>query len=82
MGRRVLTNERGMSHDVPEHTTPEPETEEAESVDALARHEPDRPPTEEEEQAAEEAELDPSVAERYREAAELGAEVKGEGQIS
>lgn len=46
----------------------------------------DRPPTAEEEKAAESAELDSktkaSVAEHQKEMDAIGAEVKGEGQIS
>jgi hypothetical protein len=52
-----------------------------EADEALAAHKPDRPPTPDEEQAAEGNDLDEKVAERYREAIETGAEVKGEGRI-
>lgn len=42
----------------------------------------DREPTAEEEAAAERApDLDPSVAENYEHQAELGANIKGEGQV-
>lgn len=56
-------------------------TEEAEEQEAHAPHAADRAPTPEEERAAEENELDPAVAEHYREAIETGAELKGEGEI-
>lgn len=41
----------------------------------------DRPPTEEEEEAAEQNTLDPHVAESYEEMAERGANLEGEGEI-
>jgi hypothetical protein len=41
----------------------------------------DRPPTEDEERAAEENDLDPHVAESYKEANERGANIEGEGEI-
>jgi hypothetical protein len=41
----------------------------------------DRPPTEDEERAAEQNTLDPEVAEAYEEAAERGANIEGEGEI-
>jgi hypothetical protein len=41
----------------------------------------DRPPTEDEERAAEEITLDPDVAESYEEAARRGADLEGEGEI-
>lgn len=43
--------------------------------------EADREPTPEEEAAAEDLELDPEVAEEYKEAIERGANQKGEGRI-
>lgn len=49
--------------------------------DAQAPHDADRPPTPEEERAAP-TDVDPAVAEDYREATERGARVRGEGQIS
>ncbi|HUS61300.1 MAG TPA: hypothetical protein VMY34_03825 [Acidimicrobiales bacterium] len=49
--------------------------------DAQAPHDADRPPTPDEETAAP-TEVDPAVAEDYREATERGAKVRGEGQIS
>lgn len=65
-----------------DRTRPDPGTEEAERSEAAAAHEPDRPPTPEEEEAAEQSRLDPAVAESYKEAIERGAELKGEGEIS
>jgi hypothetical protein len=57
-------------------------TREAEEEDARAPHEADRPPTEDEEEAAEGLRPDPEVAGHEREMGRLGAEVRGEGQIS
>ncbi len=56
-------------------------TKDEESRDARASHTADRPPTPEEESAAEEHELDPEVAARANEMGRRGAEVKGEGRI-
>lgn len=64
-------------------TRPDLATEEAEEDEARAEHAADRPPTTDEELAAEEAgELDPEVADHYKEAIERGAAIKGEGEIS
>jgi hypothetical protein len=52
-----------------------------ELLEASAAHSADRPPTPEEEAAAEGNELDPEVAQHEREMGKIGAEVKGEGQI-
>jgi hypothetical protein len=57
-------------------------TREAEEEEAQSPHEADRPPTEEEDEAAVERRPDPEVAEHEREMGRLGAEVRGEGQIS
>jgi len=66
-----------------ERTQPSRETEGAEADEARSGHSADRPPTADEERAAEQADdLDPAVAEKYKEAIERGAEVKGEGEIS
>ena len=65
-----------------ERTTPSTTTSEAEAEAALAAHDSDREPTPEEERRADENELDPDVADAYREAIETGAEVKGEGQVA
>ena len=59
----------------------DPDTIEADERDARAEHHPDRPPTPEEEEAAERAGMSDRTAEAYKEAAERGANVKGEGQI-
>lgn len=56
-------------------------TTDAADRDAQAPHEADRAPTPDEERAAP-TEVDPAVAEEYREATERGAKVQGEGQIS
>lgn len=65
---------------------PNESTKEAEQVDAAHSHSADRPPTAEEADAAERgaASLDAdmnAVAEHAEEMAELGADVKGEGEI-
>ena len=52
-----------------------------ELLEASASHTADRPPTSEEEAAAEANTLDPEVADHEREMGKIGAEVKGEGQI-
>lgn len=56
-------------------------TRAADEHDAEAGPSPDRMPTPEEERLAEQNELDPEVAESYKEAAERGANAKGEGRI-
>ena len=53
----------------------------AEEAEARTAGHADRPPTDEEAAAAERNELDPKVAEAFKEAGERGANVKGEGQI-
>jgi hypothetical protein len=64
-----------------DHTKPSPETRAAEREEAEARHDADRPPTAEEDAAAEDLEVDPDAVERYEEMAERGAKQKGEGRI-
>lgn len=66
---------------MPEHTDLSSETRDADQADASAAHEADRPPTEDEERVADAQDLDPKVAESYKEAAERGADAKGEGRI-
>jgi hypothetical protein len=56
-------------------------TKDEEAREATASHTADRPPTPDEEAAAESNQLDPEVAEHEREMDTLGAEIKGEGQI-
>jgi hypothetical protein len=63
-------------------TTPDRDTIAEDRKDAQAGHDADRPPTEEEEAAAERAgETDPHAAEAYKEAIERGAAQEGEGKI-
>ena len=57
------------------------ETVAFEDDDAQTLGHADRPPTPDEEEAAESNVTDETVAEHYREALERGAAVKGEGQI-
>jgi hypothetical protein len=67
-------------------TTPDEATRGAEQVDAEHPHSADRPPTDEESTAAERGleeaggDLD-DVAAHYEEMSDLGAHVKGEGEI-
>lgn len=66
----------------PDTPTPDPSDE---ATDAAAAHDADRPPTDDEARAAEQAlpGSDPdAVAEHYEEMAERGANVQGEGQIT
>lgn len=62
-------------------TTPSGETVQTDRNDATAAHVADRPPTAEEEAIADGLELDPDVAASYKEAAERGAHIEGEGKI-
>jgi hypothetical protein len=63
-------------------TTPDKDTIAEDRKDVEAAHEADRPPTEEEEAAAERAGgPSPEAAEAYKEAAERGANIEGEGKI-
>ena len=52
-----------------------------EVLEAAAAHAADRPPTSDEEAAAEGNTLDSEVSEHEREMGKIGAEVKGEGEI-
>jgi hypothetical protein len=63
-------------------TRPSDKTRAAEASDAKQKAEPDDMPTKEEEAAAERAgDVDPEVAEHYKEMAERGADQKGEGRL-
>ena len=63
-------------------TVPVARTTEEEEKEFRAAHQPDRPPTPVEEQAAEEhGPLDPEVARNAEQAAERGARVRGEGEV-
>lgn len=64
-------------------TRPDRATRDAEEDEAKAEHRPDRPPSNDEEEAAERAaeHADPEVAEHYGEMAERGVNQKGEGRI-
>lgn len=64
-----------------DHTRPSAETRAAEAAEAVTRHEPDRPPTPDEERSAAQTLLDAAAAKSAREAAERGAAQKGEGRI-
>lgn len=67
----------------PDHTEPDAATDAEDEREAAAPHTADRPPTEEEEAAAERQgdAASPSVSEAFKKAAETGANVKGEGEI-
>jgi hypothetical protein len=73
--------------DMEDNTEPDGSTRETERSEAGKSHTADRPPTSEEDAAAERerAESDPDdrkdVAEHHEEMTELGAQVKGEGEI-
>jgi hypothetical protein len=56
-------------------------TKAEEAREATAAHAADRPPTPDEEAAAERNTLEPGVSEHEREMGKIGAEVKGEGEI-
>jgi len=63
-------------------TRPDGATREAEEQEARAAHQADRPPTDQEDEAAPGREdLDPGVAEHHQEMTERGAGVEGEGQL-
>jgi hypothetical protein len=62
-------------------TRPLRETHDAERAEAEVRSQPDRTPTPEEEELADQKELDPEVAEHEREMVERGANQKGEGRL-
>jgi hypothetical protein len=64
-----------------DHTKPSAETRAEEREEAEADHRADRPPTADEEAAAEDLEVDPDAAKHYEEMAERGAKQKGEGRI-
>lgn len=62
-------------------TTPDRETIRQDRADQDAAHTADRPPTPEEEEAAERSgDVDPDVASSYKEAIERGAAQEGEGR--
>ncbi len=62
------------------NTFPSGETLRADRRDAVAAHDADRPPTEDEEAAGEHP-LDPEVAASYREATQRGVDQEGEGKL-
>jgi hypothetical protein len=65
-----------------EHTTPDTATKQEEAREAKMKADAGRPPTEEEEKAAEQFEaVDPGVARAHEEAREMGARNRGEGRI-
>lgn len=71
-----------MSDPTPDEAGLDPATVEAEQAEAAAAHQADRPPTEDEERRAEAQTNDPAVGEHFDEMNKIGADVKGEGEIS
>jgi hypothetical protein len=65
----------------PERTNPSKATKEEERRDAHVQAGPDREPTADEEELAEELEVDADAAAHYEEMAERGANQRGEGRI-
>lgn len=61
-------------------TTPDRDTIKEDRAAVDNDHTADRPPTDEESEAAESQELDPEAASAYKEALERGAAQKGEGK--
>jgi hypothetical protein len=62
-------------------TRPSVETREAERTQAQAKHESDRAPTPQEEEAVAEHQVDPEVARHEEEMLKLGANQQGEGRL-
>ena len=60
----------------------DPATIDAEAEEAASGHGADRPPTEDEAARADALTTEPSVAEHFDEMNKIGADVKGEGEIS
>lgn len=71
-----------MSDPTPDEAGVDPATIAAEEAEAATPHQADRPPTEDEERRAEAQTSDPSVGEHFDEMNKIGADVKGEGEIS
>ena len=71
-----------MSDPTPDDAGLDPATVAAEQSEAATDHAADRPPTEDEERRAEAQATDPSVGEHFDEMNKIGADVKGEGEIS
>jgi hypothetical protein len=75
-----MSEGRGGEPGIPDAEVDE-STKIEELLEASAAHSADRPPTAEEEAAADGNVPDPEVAEHEREMGKIGAEVKGEGEI-
>jgi hypothetical protein len=71
-----------MSDPTPDDAGLDAATIREEAAEAKQAHEADRPPTEDEARRADAIEPDGDVAEHYEEMNRIGAEVKGEGEIS
>jgi hypothetical protein len=74
-------SEQPKNDQVEPDATVQQATRDEEQREAQARHEADRPPTDDEESRAERSSSDPGVAAHEREMGRIGADVKGEGQI-
>lgn len=84
MGDRTDQDEaRKVGDRVAPPTTPDRDTIKEDRAALAQEHAPDRPPTPEEEAAAERAgDLDPETSEAYKDALERGAAQEGEGKPS
>lgn len=72
-----------MSEPNPDDTAGlDPATVQEEELEAQRAHTADRPPTEDEARRADDLEAAPGVAEHFEEMNRIGADVKGEGEIS
>lgn len=71
-----------MSDPNPDRAGLDDATVEAEEAEAQQAHTADRPPTDDEAARADAQQADPAVAEHFEEMNRIGAEVKGEGEIS
>lgn len=81
-GEQVAPEDREWQDATLPNTVPSGDTLEADRRDATVEGSADDPPTPDEEQAAPAGPVSRDVAEAERAAAERGANVKGEGQIS
>ena len=75
-----MSSSTNQTHDAGEDRVNEI-TKDEEEHEAHSSHAPDRPPTPDEEAAADRTKLDPTVAQHERQMGTIGAEVKGEGEV-
>jgi len=81
MVRELARVEEPVMDDATEHTRPSDATRAEEAAEARRDHVPDRPPTDEEVEAARSAPKDPNAAAAYEEMAKRGANQEGEGRL-